>query len=479
MKKNYYWILVIAGLVVFTAVYSLVFPQSQMPIRLTRRGVCAGYVPQKGYVYCGNWFVIDDKGQRIKLPQTSTQLPDGLRWDKPNLVGYENDNGLIYVSLLDNTYAFDGKSWSKTDKKEVSGINIEETGFEGKRVSSVKNGKIELVETANGGSVVEYAINESVHVDDFTLLNDSRGYSGVKIGSDEYYLTEPSIGRIKWLSDRKETLLDRSYLEAQAVPGDIATDGKFIYVMLSDYGNSIGKFSRIQVYDKKLEYIKEFAPSRENVVPAAIEYYNSMILLLWQDGLLEAYSQEGNLLTSWNYGDSGVDLASSGNDLLIVDDTKIELINITIVKPEMPVWPRIVSLGPIKDTAKTSIIVKSKIRPIVTIKGENVMVEKVSNINEFWTIELVIKTDGLPAFISRNSELALDIDNVHEIVPITFTPFGEVRKIRIFEETVFDCDSGEIIDLGKLNNYGMVIKNEYSNQAFILLPDPGKPIIGE
>lgn len=476
MKKSYYWILVVVGLIVFTAVYSLVFPQSQMPVRLTKRGVCASYVPQKGNVYCGNWFIINDKGKRIDLPQTSAKLPDGLRWDKPNLVNYEEDNGIVYATLLDNTYAFDGKSWTKTDKKEASGINIEKSGFEGKRFGSVKNGKIELVDATHNGNVTKYAVNDSVHVDDFNLLRDSEGYSGVQIGSDEYYLTEPSIGRIRWFSNGKETLLDRSYLEAQAVPGDIATDGKFIYAMLSDYGNSRGKFARVQVYDKKLEYVREFAPSRENAVPAAIDCYKSMILLLWSDGLLETYSLDGNLLASWSFGDSGVDLASNDNDLLVVDDTKIELVNITVVKPEMPVWPRIVTLGPIRGTAKTSIVVKSKTQPVVTVKGENIEVDKITIKNGMWQIDISVKTEDLPAFESRNAELALDIDNVHEIVPITFVPYGKVRKIQIFEKFAFDRESGGSISLDKLSDYGKVVKNEYSNQAFILSPNPGEPV---
>lgn len=474
MKK--YWILVVVGLVVFTVVYSLVFPQSQMPIRLTRLGLYASYLPQKNHVYCGSSYIIDETGLRTELPVPTAKLPEGLRWDKPKLTSYENKDGRIYATLLDDTYSFDGKHWTKTEFKFNHNVSIDETGFEGKRISSVKDGVIKMIDSGHNGGAFQLTVNQSVHIEDFSLLSDSDGYSGVKVGVDEYYLTKPDNGRIRKVSGGKETLLDRSHLEAQAVPGDIATDGKLIYVMLSDYGNSIGQFARIQVYDLKLEFVREFAPSRENAVPAAIEFYNSMILLLWNDGLLESYSIEGNLLASWNCGVTGVDLASTGNNLLIMDSSSIELTSITVVKPEMPIWPRIVTLGPIKGTAKASIAVRSKTQPSVTVKGKNIEVEKITNQKGLWKIEISIKIDGLPAFETYYSELALDIDDTHEIVPISFIPYGRVRKVQIFEKFALDLDNGENIELDKLDDFGMVIKNEFSNQAFILYPNLGEPI---
>ncbi|NTU61715.1 MAG: hypothetical protein HGA95_05290, partial [Caldiserica bacterium] len=453
-----------------------VFPQSQMPIRLTRLGLCASYLPQKNHVYCGSSYIIDETGLRTELPVPTAKLPEGLRWDKQKIINYENKDGRIYATLLDDTYSFDGKHWTKAEFKFNHNVSIDETGFEGKRISSVKDGVIKMIDSGHNGGVFQLAVNLSVHIEDFSLLRDSDVYSGVEVGVDEYYLTKSDNGRIRKVSGGKETLLDRSHLEAQAVPGDIATDGKLIYAMLSDYGNSIGQFARIQVYDLKLEFVREFAPSRENAVPAAIEFYNSMILLLWNDGLLESYSTEGNLLASWSYGVSGVDLASTGNNLLIMDSSSIQLTSITVVKPEMPVWPRIVTLGSIKGTAKTNIAVRSKTQPSVTVKGKNIEVEKITNQKGLWKIEISIKIDGLPAFETCYSELALDIDDTHEIVPISFIPYGRVRKVQIFEKFALDLDNGDNIELDKLDDFGMVIKNEFSNQAFILYPNLGEPI---
>lgn len=474
--KRLYWILVLAGLVIFVAVYAFVFPQSQMPIRLVKLGQCASFVPPQDSIYNGNWFVIDSAGHKIDLPQTEAKLPEGLRWDKPKLLGFNITNGYAYATLLDKTYMFDSKSWLLTNEQKESNMIIDQMGFIGKRIVSATNGTLKLTDLSRSGKLLEISLSNRIKIDNFSLPIDTKGFIGVQSGSDKFYLTEPNIGRIRKVYDKAEKLLDRSQLEAQAIPSDLATDGKQIFVMLSDYGNSTGCYPRIQVYDKNLEFIREFAKSRTKAKPAAIEFFKSMVLLLWDDGLLEAFSADGNILASWKFGVSGVDLVSVGDILLVMDETSIEAVSITVVKPNMPIWPRIVSLGLINGTQKTSIFVKATLQPTVAVKGQNLTVEKIANQNGIWKIDLTIRTAGLPAFETYKADLVLDIDQTHEIVPIYFVPFGEVREFYIFGDRAVNMNTGENIETVSLEGLGKVITNEYTNQAFVLSPPPGQLI---
>lgn len=474
--KRLYWILVLAGLVIFVAVYAFVFPQSQMPIRLVKLGQCASFVPPQDSIYNGNWFVIDSAGHKIDLPQTEAKLPEGLRWDKPKLLGFNITNGYAYATLLDKTYMFDSKSWLLTNEQKESNMIIDQMGFIGKRIVSATNGTLKLTDLSRSGKLLEISLSNRIKIDNFSLPIDTKGFIGVQSGSDKFYLTEPNIGRIRKVYDKAEKLLDRSQLEAQAIPSDLATDGKQLFVMLSDYGNSTGSYPRIQVYDKNLEFIREFAKSRTKAKPAAIEFFKSMVLLLWDDGLLEAFSADGNILASWKFGVSGVDLVSVGDILLVMDETSIEAVSITVVKPNMPIWPRIVSLGLINGTQKTSIFVKATLQPTVAVKGQNLTVEKIANQNGIWKIDLTIRTAGLPAFETYKADLVLDIDQTHEIVPIYFVPFGEVREFYIFGDRAVNMNTGENIETVSLEGLGKVITNEYTNQAFVLSPPPGQLI---
>lgn len=476
--KKHYWMLVLAGLIAFVTLYAFVFPQSQMPIRLAKLGQCASFVPPKGSLYIGNWFVIDDTGNRMDLPQPMAKLPEGLRWDRPKVASYHKSNGTLYATLLDKTYMFDGKQWSPSMMPLTADAILDDKGFYGKRIVAVKDGRIILSSSLGNSGQITIPITGRPKINDFMLPVDPQGFPGISIGRNKYYLTEPSVGRIRKESSGILKLLDRSQLEAQAIPTDMTTDGKEIFVLLSDFGNSIGNYSRIQVYDKNLEYVREFAKTRTKAKPAAIEYYKSMVIVLWDDGLLESYSPEGNLLCSWTFGTSGVDLASVGDTLLFMDETTIEAVSINVVKPNMPIWPRIVSMGLVDGIQKTSIFIKATSEPKATVKGDNVSIEKISNQKGIWKLDMTINTQGLSAFVSHNAELALDIDQTHEIVPISFVPFGEIKEFYIFGDKAIDMDNGNKISVDGLEKLGKVIVNEFTNQTFILSPPPGK-LIGE
>ena len=472
--KKLYWIWIVVGLVFFAGVYAFVFPQSQMPVRISLTSITEKIPVKAGEIYIDNEKIVTSSGKTIQLPKTDQQLPEGLNWDNPQLTGFEEKDGKVFASFSGNNFVLSDSKWTKTDYLPSAAGITNSVGFAGYSFVGLSKGMIQISKT----ETLEFPVKDYDEKFELTLPISADHFVGRKLGNFDFFPTSPEVGRIiKVENGQIVAQLDRSRLDPQAVPTKVATDGKKIFAMIGGFGSLHKSFPRIQVYDTNLKFISQFANSRGDHEPVSIECLDPLVLLLWDDGLLEGYSGSGYLMFSQNVCKAGVDLMAADGELFILDATSIIVADISIVKPETPVWPRIVNYGPVTEEATTTITIKSKTEPTVMVKGINVSVIGKSKLEDMWSIQLLMKTEGLPAFETYSTEAIVEIGNFHEIVPVSFIPFGTVRKIKLFSEFAIDMETGKKLEMSDFSSMvGRLYADPIVGQAILLTPAPGKPI---
>ena len=469
MKRAWIWILV--GLVVFASIYALVFPQSQMPVRISLQKLDVKYTPADDY-YVDSEKLITSKGETISLPEPYGTLPAGLSWSVPKIDGYEEKDGKVYVSFGDKPYLWDGK-WQTTDYKPKPHNDYVQKDYSTYNFKGIENGTL-MLESVDGEKL-RFDLDKNLSMGDFKPVVNSNGANGVKVNDNFYFPTEPNDGRIEKVKDGEQVeKLDRSRLDVQAVPLFVTSDGKSIFTAIWYIGSKEKPMSSIQVYDPDLKYITEFGEYRFGKKIRGFGYSNSMVLALWDDGLLEGFSTSGFLMFSQKIADECTGMMIAGERIFVKGNTWIGLLGITVVKPETPVWPRILDIGLVNREATQTVTIITKTEPELQIKGSNVSIIGNSKLGDAWRIQLLINPVGLKAFEEHSCELIVDMGKIHEIVPITFTPYQKARRFYWIGEFAIDSETGERLDPKALDGLpGKKIENRLSKEIIILSPEPG------
>ncbi len=473
MKRAWIWILV--GLVVFAGIYALVFPQSQMPVRISLQKLDVKYTPADDY-YVDNEKLITSKGETIPLPEPYGLLPTGLSWDVPKIDGYEEKDGKVYVSFGGNPYLWDG-SWQTTDYKPKPHDDYVQKDYSTYNFKGIENGNL-MLESVEGEKL-RFDLEKNLSTGDFKPVVNSVGANGVKVNDSFYFPTEPNDGRIEKVKDGELVAkLDRSRLDVQAVPMFVTSDGKSIFTAIWYIGSQEKPMSSIQVYDPDLKYITEFGDYRFGKKIRGFGYSNSMVLALWDDGLLEGFSTSGFLMFSQKIADECTGMMIAGERIFVKGNTWIGLLGITVVKPETPVWPRILDVGLINRETTQTVTIITKAEPELQIKGSNVSIIGNSKLGDAWRIQLLLNPVGLKAFEEHSCELIVDMGKIHEIVPITFTPYQKARRFYWIGESAVDSETGERLDAKALDKIpGKKIENRFSKEIIILSPEPGAVVV--
>jgi hypothetical protein len=466
---------IVAGLVFFTVTYALVFPQSQMPIRVTLEKFDTTFVPKTG-VYCDNEVLITTAGKTIRLPQSGQDLPWGLKWKTPQLVGFEEKDEKIYVSFAGNKYVWDGK-WSTTEYEPKLVLDVDTKGLDTYSFVGINDNSLLLKDIEN--DFIYLPIDKLGVIEDKTIPFSREGFEGVEMGGFTYFPATPDIGRIVKIKDGKEVARsERSNLETTSIPAKIATDGQNVFAVIWNTTENTKTVAPIQVYDSNLEFVKEFGTPRQGRKPSDVEIFKSMVLLLWDDGLLEGYSKDGYLMFSESIAGDGTDMMVAGNFLFAKGKTWIGHLNVTVVKPETPIWPRILFAGAVEGETKHTIVIKSVNEPKITVKGDMVLVLGISKLDQQWRVQLLLKSKGMPAFERYETELLVDMDGLHEIVPVIYYPQGKIRKFQLFDQFAVDVETFEKLDLEMLGKMsGKLYSEMVLRQVYLLLPAPGQQIV--
>lgn len=474
MKRAWIWILV--GLVVFAGIYAFVFPQSQMPVRISLQKLDVRYIPKSDEFYVDNEKLITSKGETILLPEPYGQLPEGLSWDMPIIDGYEEKDGKIYVSFNGNAYVWDG-AWQATDYKPKPHNDYVQKDYSTFNFIGIENATLKL-ESADGEKL-GFNLDKIGAVADFSPVTNAGRIKGVNVNGNLFFPTDPTDGRIEKVVDGKLVAkLDRSRFDPQAVPLFVASDGKSVFTSVWYIGSQEKPMSSIQVYDLDLKYMTEFGDYRFGKRIRGFGYFNSMILTLWDDGLLEGFSTSGFLMFSQKIADECTGMMVAGDKVFVKGNTWVGLLDITVVKPETPVWPRILDIGLINRETTQTVTIIAKSEPTVQIKGTNVTIIGNSKLGDTWRIQLLANPVGLRAFENHSCELIVEMGKVHEIVPITFTPYEKARRFYWIGGFAIDAVSGERLDSKAIDKLpGKKIENRFSREIIMLSPEPGATIV--
>ncbi|HOO97678.1 MAG TPA: hypothetical protein PKV16_08730 [Caldisericia bacterium] len=498
MKRAFVWL--IAGFVIFVTVYSLVFPDSQLPMRAKTEFLAL--TPMVDGIMLDDFIVADDTVYHIRdgapveigLPERPT-LPASLEWEQPVSSISQVTNGTAIFSFRSGKQQMWDGAWS-----EVSAANLADTQvtqgdivlFDDCRFE--RNPKIYLSENRvfldydNKTFAGNLDVGEVVweEIDDSTGLNKD---DMVEIGDYRFEIKDD--GRIvRYRDDLITAVSDRTSLSPLAVPYELATDGKNLFALLSSTSSGFSPDHWIQILDKSLVFKSQIVKARNGIIPVSVDVWKGdTLLVLWGDGTLSAYTLWGQEIAKFSVCKNPMDMVVWGDRLLVLTGSSLFDVVLTLREPNVVVWPRVADIGRVAESgSEFNIHVVSDEIPSFRIKGDGVTLETIQGEEGGYTATFKITIDSLDAFVTLNGEIIIETGLGHEIVPYSFTPYGEVRKLRRFAQGLLDEETGEFFDY-IINDTGLSIPalerkksstnsifwDELSDSVFVLTPSPGLP----
>ncbi|NLI40657.1 MAG: hypothetical protein GX421_05705 [Caldisericales bacterium] len=497
MRKNW-WVLLV-GLVVFTAVYAIYFPQSQKPLRLSVDAIWRARWPAETALASARPFIATEKAvykidgdtiQRIDYP-VQPELPQGLSWGKPNILSMSVYDGEPVLQLKNGFLRYSKGQWTPFEQTEDVGISdgweitdgtVTIDGESGIVIGKPDSGFIEKIEKEKiffqiQGKKFEVADDRNSQNKVFSPpMSDDGKLRGVVVGKNTFMPTKD--GRISITVGGKETgIIDRANLGLDIVPAKIASDGETIYVMTrAIYGSSPSFW--VQAYDTKEFKWKGELVASSGSKPVSIGFCSGMIVVLFDDGLLSFYNKEGFSLFSEKVCDSPLDMISVGETTYVLSPDSLLSIAVTQKSAQNRIWPRMVDLGNVAGEARFKVGVEIKDAPNLVIKGDFVKLDSIEKKEGYYAINLVAKTNGLISFEEYEVDIIIESGIFREIVPVKMVASPKTTKLEVFEGVAIDVGAGksykaeiegETLKLDmELPESGEIIYDPLTSSAFVL-----------
>lgn len=497
MRKNW-WVLLV-GLVVFTAVYAIYFPQSQKPLRLSVDAIWKAKWPAETALASAKPFIATEKAvykvdgdtlERIDYPK-QPELPQGLSWGKPNILSMSVYNGEPVLQLKTGFIKHSKGKWApfeqvenvgKGDGWEIVGGTVKIGGESGIVVGKPGRGFIEKIEKERiffqvQDKKFEVADGRNSQNKVFSPpLSSDGGLRGVVVGKNVFMPTKD--GRISITAGGKETgIIDRANLGLDIVPAKIASDGETIYAMTrAIYGSSPSFW--VQAYDAKEFKWKGELVASSGSKPVSIGFCSGMVVVLFDDGSLSFYNKDGFSLFNEKVCDSPLDMVSVGETIYILSPDSLLSVAVTQKSAKNQIWPRMVDLGNITGEARFKIGIETKDSPNLVIKGDFVKLDSIEKKEGYYAINLVVRTKGLVSFGEYEADIIIESGILREIVPVRIIASPKTTKFEVFEGVAIDVIAGksykaevegETLKLDmELPESGEIIYDPLTSSAFVL-----------
>ena len=497
MRKNW-WVLLI-GLVVFTTVYAIYFPQSQKPLRLSMDAIWRARWPAETVLASAKPFIATEKAvykidgdtlQRIDYP-VQPELPQGLSWGKPNILSMGVYDGEPVLQLKNGFLRYSRGQWTPFEQTEDVGISegweiedgtVKIGGESGIVIGRPGSGHIEKIEKEKvffqiQSKKFEIADGRNSQNKVFSPpLSDDGELRGVVVGKNIFMPTKD--GRISITADGKEEgIIDRANLGLDIVPAKIVTDGETIYAMTrAIYGSSPSFW--VQAYDARDYKWKGELVASSGSKPVSIGFCSGMIVVLFDDGLLSFYNKEGFSLFNEKVCGSPLDMISVGETIYVLSPDSLLSIAVTQKSAQNRIWPRMVDLGNVAGEARFRIGVEVRDTPNLVIKGDFVKLDSIEKKEGYYAINLVAKTNDLISFEEYEADIIIESGIFREIVPVRMIASPRTTKLEVFEDVAIDVVAGksyraEIKDGAlkldmELPESGEIVYDPLTSSAFVL-----------
>lgn len=465
MKRNI--ILILIGLVIFTIIYALYFPNSREPITISTDIIWENpNISEEVISVCPPFFATERSLYKLQSEEIieigypkQPELPIDLKWGKPKILELhvKNNNPVLQVPLgfyeLADKWAFakdiDGigknedKRWSYIDNKlEITGDKEKIRIFDPKKgiINRISGDKVffqigtEKIESAVRNSEKEEIIYAQDGDFDRTLI----------IGKYSYKIT--GDGRVKRIIDGQvSAYLDRSFMGINITPLSLATEGENLIVLLQNLSNEIDNSTWVQIYDKEFKWKSDLVPLRGTNRPVSLCFIQSMIVTAWDDGFITGHSTQGHEIFRKHISDSILDIVADTNNLYILTSKYLLKATLFIKKTPLRIYPRFVYLGQISADTRFDLLIESD-NPVVTLRNSQLKILRIDKNGNYNKATFEINPNSLENFKQYEMEIIVEDDNSKEIVIVSFQNLGEIKHVTLFKDLALETKSGANYD---------------------------------
>ena len=501
MKKNA--ALILAGLIVFTAIYAIYFPKSREPISIVSKVIWNNpNISEEVLSISPPYFATakalykfeNSEIAEIVYPE-EPDLPVDLKWVSPEILDLwmHGDHPVIHVPL--GYFEYNGKWHFENDMTDLKKTSDNGWIFNnGKLEINQSNMKIKCSNPSNGiiTKIVEDKIFFKIEQENIeTQINSfvknpvyfSSQDANVRIAKIGDYSFKPRPdGRIERIRDNQVTaLLDRSFIGMNMAPSVLSSDGKKLLVLLKNLSSSIDNSSWVQIYDKDLIWLADLVKPRGILKPVSICCVNNVLLTAWEDGFISGYSMDGFEIFRKYVADDILDMQTDGQELYILTKSRLIESRMYIRDAQTKIFPRFVYLGRISSKTHFDLLIASSEYPMITLKNKEIKVQKIGKYENGFTARL--EADPTPLTKYRNYEFEIIVENCSskEIVIAYFEPVGKISRLKILQDFAIDVDKGKHFEYKKTNGEiilnasgfekdSIIMVNRLTSEAVILSP---------
>lgn len=500
MKKNV--MLILIGLVIFTLIYALYFPNSREPIIISTEIIWDNpNINEEVISVCPPFFATERSLYKLQgediieigYPK-QPELPIDLKWGKPRILELyvKNNNPVLQVPL--GFYEFTDKWVFSRDIDEIgknedmnwSFINnkLEITGDEKKiRIFDPKIGAINRISGDKvffhiGTEKMEAAIRNP-EKEEIIYAQDGDSGRTLTIGNYSYKIT--SDGRIKKIVDGQvSAYLDRGFMGINIIPLSLTTDGENLIVLLQNLSSEIDNSMWVQIYDKEFKWISDLVPLKGASRPVSLCFIHNMIVTAWDDGVITGHSVQGHEIFRKYISDGILDIVSDTNNLYVLTSKSLLRATLFIKDTPLRIYPRFVYLGQIYSDTRFDLLIESD-NPVVTLKNSQLKMLRMEKNGNYTKATFELNQKSLDKFKQHEMEIIIEDDNSKEIVIVNFQNLGDIKHVTLFKDFALDTKNGtnydyviseDSIELDYPENMeNTVIKiNKLTSEAVILNP---------
>lgn len=489
MKKNI--MLILIGLIVFTIIYAIYFPNSREPISINTDilwknpnicenvlSICPPFFATDRSLYRFDDFKIDDIGY-----PSESELPAGLDWAKPAILDLQTKSGnpVLHVPLgfyeLSNQWGFYRditETIKKTDKKWKFENQQLVIGDDEKKIEISNPGKGLITKILGdriffqiGEQKLEAQIKNS-EKKDIVYVDESESIKNIRIGQYSYQITED--GRIKRIIDGQvSAYLDRSYMGMNITPLSITTNGEYLIILLKNLSSEIDNTTWVQIYNKDLKWNADLVSLRGKSRPVSICFFKKMIITAWDDGFITGHSIEGQEIFQ-KYIENGIlDTATDESSFYILTSKTLLKSTFFVKETQMNIYPRFVYLGQISSKIIFDLEIESEDDSLVTLKNSQISIISKDKQNKSNKVAFELDPLGLEKFQEYEMEIIIESGKSKEIVVAYFQYLGTYQEITLFRDFALDTKTSLEYDYSILkNNIDLILKDKTSQDEIVI-----------
>lgn len=493
MRKTLPWMIVI-GLFVFVGVYAFVFPESQLPVRIRTNKVWQIDHPLGQMLFQSDNFIIsknhifsysNNEWVNIGLPpiDSRTELPMGLEWSEPSISMAYADGDVLYVAY---------------SSLKLTGMKTEIAIWDGRWTwrpvgeNILKSLKLLTPPEPVSARILELGVKSKISWHSETIEIDTPNITEQWVVHDaridEYTYRIAGDGRIERIKDDIVTAVSsRDELDPFLIQADIIAGNESIYVLLENRSEMMPR-GWVHVLARDLSH-KNFIVHRHDHEPVSIALWNrDTLLTLWDDGVLSGYSTWGQEKFSFELCvGQPLDMISTGSMAYVLTDRDLLAVTPTARKAKVDVWPRVITLGTVREPYEFTLFIGSESMPTIQVKGDGVQLDQIMGHENGILATFSVDPHGLPAFSTVSGEILVETQSGHEVVPYSFVPSGSVREFKVFSDMLLDLETGEMLNFEYLGDGNISIDgipsdthevyfDYFSGKVFLVTPRPLSPI---